>query len=197
LTFLQVLFHGKRKNSKGWTDGHRAARRAPIRHQIKEIKVNRILASAFAFASTVTAVISIGATASGNACAQPLGMQASTVNPTVEASESNSPEIKTAKPLLTQHSGSAYYGPFGEPPLVMKDTAVMGGAAMPAAEPSESNLPEIKTAKPLLAQHSGSAYFGPFGEPPLVIKDTAVMGGAAMPAVESSGSNFPEIKTAK
>jgi hypothetical protein len=78
----------------------------------KEIKVNRILASAFA--STGAAVISIGATASGNAYAQPLHIQDSAVNPTVEPVDSNLPEIKTAKPLPTQDSGSAYFGSFGE-----------------------------------------------------------------------------------
>lgn len=111
--------------------------------------MNRILASAFAFASTV-AVISIGATASCNAYAQRLRIEASeasAVNPTVEPVESNLPEIKTAKPQPTQNSGSAYFGSFGEPPLVIKDTAVMGSAPMPTVEPFESNFPEIKPAE--------------------------------------------------
>lgn len=117
--------------------------------------MNRILPSAFAFASTVAAVISLGATASGSPYAQP---------------------------LLAQHSGSAYFGPFGEPPLVIKDTSVMGSAAMPTVEPVEGNPEIIKTT---------------FGQPPLVIKDTAVMGGAAMPTVEPFESNFPETKPAQ
>ena len=102
--------------------------------------MNRILASAFAFAST--AVI-LGATASGNAYAQPVLIKAPTAKPAPEPFENNFAGIEIAKPVLAVDSGSATAGT----PLVIKAPAVMGNAGHPAPEPFENNFPESERAK--------------------------------------------------
>ena len=114
--------------------------------------MNRISASALA--STVVIVIGIGASTSGDVRAQS---------------------------LLAPNGGPAYYGPFGEPPLEIKDTAVTGSTAMPTGERADASI-AIQTA---------------FGEQPTAIKATAVMGGAAMPTAEPFESNFPASRTAE
>jgi hypothetical protein len=167
-------FPWKRKSYGSWTNG--AARRAPVRHSLKEIKMKPHLVCTFglAFASTVTAAISIGAAASGHAHAQLLAQHSGSA---YFGAFGEPPMVVND----TAVSGSAYFGPFGEPPMAIKDTAVMGSAAMPTVEPVQGN-PDIRTTS---------------GEPPLMIKRTVEMGNAATPPVEPFESNFPETKPAE